>query len=110
MEGTLSIIVNLRSASVEYSREKYGDGRFSHVMRGDEMSAKDIIALPGFENMPFDSDESRLAFVTKELIKSAKSGIASEGLSITRAGNDVTIHPDDISFITFVKTGIFLEI
>ena len=109
MEGTLQIIVNLRSPSVEYSMEE-GDARYSRVLKGDEMTAKDIVALPGFEDMPFDSDRSRLAVITKELIKAARLGITTDGISITRRGHDITVHPGDISYITFIKTGIFLEI
>ena len=110
MEGSIKIIVNLRHASVEYSREKYGDGRFSHVLTGDEMSAKEMATLKGFDNMPFDTDMDKLKYIVGEMEKMVQDLSSLSFLTIERAGNKVTIHPDDISFITIVKTGIFKEI
>ncbi len=106
MEGTLQIIVNLRSRSVEFSREQ-GDDRFSCVLAGDVMSAEDIVALPGFTDMPFATDMDKLLFITNELIKKARDFKNLDYLSITRRGQDVTVHPDDISYITFIKKGVF---
>ena len=109
MEGTISITVNLRSPSVEYSRE-VGADRFSHVLRGDDMSAKDMVALGGFDDMPFDDDKAKLKYIIGEMEKMVQDLSNLEFLTIERCGSKVTIHPDDISFITIKKTGVFLEL
>lgn len=103
MDGTLQIVVNLRSRSVEYSREEGAD-RFSCVLSGDMVTAEDIITdVPNTFDGESDIDKlTRIITTTHELAKHVGN---LRFFSIIHHGNTVSIHPDDISFVTVKVTG-----
>lgn len=109
MEGTIRIVVNLRSRSVEYTGE-VGEDRYGCTLKGDPITAEEILSQCPEDLGPISDSLEKLELVTSMLISEAKACIGVSTLSIDRHGNQVTIHPDDISFITFIKTGVFKEI
>ena len=101
MKGTIQLIVNLRSRSVEYSRE-VGEDRFSCVLRSDCWTANDFCDVPSlFEG---ESDEEKVIRSVKSLHEMARNVGNLSHFMIERSGNSCYIHPEDISFITVEAT------
>ena len=110
MEGTLQLVVNLRSPSVEYSAE-VGENRYGRTLRSDKYTPESMIALAKTDS-DFAGMEDRM------ILEQAYAGLSSlvgslgslTSFTIQRGGNECVIRADDISFITLETTGIFRRI
>lgn len=102
MNGTLQIIVNLRSKSVEYDFET-GENRYSNVLRGDTVTAEDLLT----EDDAFagETPEAKLKRCVTSVRDVAKYVGSLDFFSIQRGGQTVSIHPGDISFVTVEAHG-----
>jgi len=101
MKGTIQLVVNLRSRSVEYSREQ-GEDRFSCVLRSDCWIAEDFLKIDSlFEG---ESDDEKVIRSVKSLHEMARNVGNLSHFMIERRGNSCYIHPEDISFITVEAT------
>jgi len=100
MKGTIQIIVNLRSRSVEYSRE-VGEDRFSCVLRSDVMIATDFHDLEG---PPGETNDEKVIRSVKSIHEMGRFVSDLKFFQITRGGNKCYIHPKDISFVTIEAT------
>ena len=101
MKGTIQIIVNLRSPSVEYSREE-GAGRFSTVLKSDCQIADDFRDAP--DAFDGESDEEKVIRCVKSIHEMARYVGNLDFFMITRGGKKCYIHPGDISYITINAT------
>ncbi len=103
MNGTLQIVVNLRSPSVEYSSEK-GENRYSRTLKGDTLTSEGIVngITDAFEG---ESDLDKITRVVHDTLELANNIGDVNHLSFSRGGNVVSVHPDDISFVTIKLTG-----
>lgn len=108
--GTLQLIVNLRSQSVEYSGE-VGDNRNSCVLKSDIMNADEIIEAAQNSSEAAGMNETEILELTISSINElvGQLGILTS-FTLTRAGNKVVIRAKDISFITVATTGVFRDI
>ncbi len=110
MEGTLQLVVNLRSPSVEYSME-VGENRYGRTLRSDKYTVESTIALAKTDS-DFADMEDRMIL---EQAYAGLSGLVGQlgsltSFTIQRGGNECVIRADDISFITVKTTGIFRRI
>ena len=101
MRGTIQVIVNLRSKSVEYSAET-GDNRFSTVLRSDAQIAEDFHDVP--PAFVGESDDEKVIRVVKSLHEMGRYVGNLNFFMITKGGKKVYIHPDDISYVTIDAT------
>ncbi len=107
MKGTIQLVINLRSRSVEYSRE-VGEDRFSCVLRSDAVIATDFHKIDSaFEG---ESDDEKVIRSVKSLHEMARMVGNLNYFMIIRGGNKCYIHPEDISFVTIDATDELAEI
>lgn len=109
-EGTLQIVVNLRSQSVEYSGE-VGENRNSCVLKSDLMTTADILKKAEGHPDAEGLDEQQMFEMTYTAVSNliGQLGVLTS-FTMTRGGNEVIIKADDISFITLETTGVFREL
>ena len=108
--GTLQLIVNLRSKSVEYSGE-VGDNRNSCVLKSDTMNADEILEAARNSSEAAGMSETEILELTISSINElvGQLGVLTS-FTLTRGGNKVVIRAKDISFITVATTGVFRDI
>ena len=108
MKGSIQIIVNLRSRSVEYDREPDVVNRNSCVLRSDTNLASDFLKVPSVR--PNETDDEKVIRCVKSIHEMARNVGNLSYFMITRGGNKVYLHPDDISFVTIEVYGDLAEI
>ena len=108
MNGTIQIIVNLRSRSVEHSREDTLVNRNSCVLRSDAMIASDFHEVDAA--FVGETDYEKVIRSVKSIQEMGRYVGDLKYFQITRGGNKVYIHPEDISFVTIEATDDLGEI
>ena len=110
MEGTFQVIVNLRSAAVEFSAEP-PENRYGKVLRSDQLTVEffEEQVATKLEGQEYDLRDLLVQTMGEfnRLLQNIKNLMY---LQIRKGGQDVFIHPEDISYVTLNATGVFREI
>ncbi len=109
LQGTLQIVVSLKSPSVEYSSET-GDNRYSRTLRGDCIAASECLQKAEEAGVEGDPRELLTTVYTElsDLLNMLGGNLTR--LTVTRCGNVVRIPAEEISFVTVETDGVFREI
>ncbi len=108
MNGSIQIIVNLRSRSVEYDREPDAVNRNSCVLRTDTVLASDFEQVPSVR--PNETDDEKVIRCVKSMHEMARNVGNLSYFMVKRGGHKLYLHPDDISFVTIEAYGDLAEI
>lgn len=110
LQGTLQIVVSLKSPSVEYSGET-GDNRFSRTLGSDTMAASDILTKAKNHPDAAGMEDTQVLEYTFNAVSELIDQLGSlTSFTLTRGGNKVVIRAEDISFITLKTDGAFRDI
>lgn len=108
-KGTLQIVVNLCSNSVEHSAEP-PENRYSNVLKSDLMNADEIITKAKADPMGEGLDDAQIIEMVYARLTELVDQLGSmTSFLITRHGNPVRIRAEDISFVTIETTGVFRD-
>ena len=110
MQGTMQMVVSLKSKSVEFSSETEEVNRYSRTLSGDAIAASEILRDTPEEDKGGLSDREFLGKILHETLKFVGSVGSYTTFSFARGGNKVSIRGDDISFVTVKTDGIFREL
>lgn len=110
MQGTMQLVVSLKSKSVEFSGETTEVNRYSRTLASDAIAASEVLRDASESEKGGLPDRAFLGKLVEETLNFVGKLGSFNSFTITRGGNKVVIRADDISFVTVKTDGIFREL